>query len=152
MFKPSWVISKLLLNQTLLYQIRLSPALVCPSKRKKEALKKVRSGIQADNAKLQTSISSKIEKLQADLAIKNVLMDKLSIKTEKEKVVSTHLSHANKEIEDLKSEKAIIKRCVADVNAHMHNLIKTRDSLLTVSVRQHLAQKLKPIFSMLDRI
>lgn len=41
------------------------------------------------------SIVSKIEKLQADLAIENSIMDKLSIKTEKVKVLSAHLSHDN---------------------------------------------------------
>ncbi|CAI9291656.1 unnamed protein product [Lactuca saligna] len=41
--------------------------------------------------------------------------------------------------------------CVADVNAHLHNIIETHDSLLTVFVHRHLAEKLKPIFSMLDQ-
>ncbi|CAI9284266.1 unnamed protein product [Lactuca saligna] len=67
-------------------------------------------------------------------------------------VFDARLFHANKEIEDLKSEKVVIKSWVADVNDHLHNLIKTCDSLLTFSVHQHLAKKLKPIFSILDRI
>ncbi|CAI9296728.1 unnamed protein product [Lactuca saligna] len=44
----------------------------------------------------------------------------------------------------------LIKCCVVDVNVDLYNLIKTCDSLLTISVRQHLAEKLKPIFSNLD--
>lgn len=43
-------------------------------------------------------------------------MDKLAIKTEKVNVVSTYFSHANKEIDVLKSKQALIKSCVADVN------------------------------------
>ncbi|CAI9281048.1 unnamed protein product [Lactuca saligna] len=38
------------------------------------------------------------------------------------------------------------------INQFLLNLIDTRDSLLTVSVRQHLTDKLKPVFSMLNHI
>ena len=41
----------------------------------KEALKKIGTELQADNSKFQTSISSKIEKLQEDLATENKIMD-----------------------------------------------------------------------------
>lgn len=34
----------------------------------------------------------------------------------------------------------------------MQSLVKTRDSLLTVLVRQHFTDKYKPIFSMLNKI
>ncbi|CAI9270582.1 unnamed protein product [Lactuca saligna] len=45
-----------------------------------------------------------------------------------------------------------MKSCIADVNTYLTNIIETHDSLLTVSVRQHLADKLKPIFYMLNRL
>ena len=41
-------------------------------------------------------VVTKIEKLHDDLAVENVLMDKLAVKTEKVKVLSVHLSHADK--------------------------------------------------------
>ncbi|CAI9299172.1 unnamed protein product [Lactuca saligna] len=93
-----------------------------------------------------------IEKLQADLATENALMDTLAIKTEKVQVVSTHLSHANTKIQELMPDKVVVKSVVIDVNKFLHNLIKTHDSMLTVSVRQHLVNKLQPIFYMLDLI
>ncbi|CAI9285120.1 unnamed protein product [Lactuca saligna] len=45
-----------------------------------------------------------------------------------------------------------ITGCVADVNLFLQNLVETCDSLLTVSVCQHIAEKIKPIFSILNRI
>ncbi|CAI9285174.1 unnamed protein product [Lactuca saligna] len=50
----------------------------------------------------------------------------------------------------LKWRKKLYLSCVADVNLFLQNLIETHDSLLTVSVRKHLVEKLKPIFSMLN--
>lgn len=79
-------------------------------------------------------------------------MDELAVKTEKMKVLNVKLSYANKQIDELKSEKVVIKSCVSDVNVDLYNLIETCESLLAVYVRQHLVEKLKPIFSMLDKI
>lgn len=61
--------------------------------------------------------------------------------------MAVKLSQANQQIKELKFKKAVIKSCVADINADFHGLIETCDSLLTVSVRQHLVEKLKPIYS-----
>ncbi|XP_023763644.1 uncharacterized protein LOC111912141 [Lactuca sativa] len=73
-------------------------------------------------------------------------------KTEKVKVLFMKLSQANKQIDDLNSEKAVVKSCVADVNLYLQNLVETCDSLLMFPVGQHLVEKLKPVFSMLNRI
>ncbi|CAI9278655.1 unnamed protein product [Lactuca saligna] len=62
---------------------------------KKVALTKIHSEIQTNNSEFQTSISSKIEKLQYDLALENKIMDELAVKIEKVKVLSVNLSHAN---------------------------------------------------------
>lgn len=48
-----------------------------------EALSKVHSDIQTDNAELNTTIVLKIDQLQKDLATENNLMDQLALKTEK---------------------------------------------------------------------
>ncbi|CAI9294203.1 unnamed protein product [Lactuca saligna] len=50
------------------------------------------------------------------------------------------------------SEKAVFQSCVSNINLYLHNLIETRDSLFTVSVRQHLAKKLQPIFAILNQL
>lgn len=117
-----------------------------------EALSKVHSDIQTDNAELNTTIVLKIDQLQKDLATENNLMDQLALKTEKAQLLSVKLTYANKHIEDMESEKAIVKCSVSDVNKYLQNLIESRDSLVTVSVRRHLANKLKPVFSMLNMI
>ncbi|CAH1451764.1 unnamed protein product [Lactuca virosa] len=84
--------------------------------------------------------------------MENKIMDKLAVKTEKVKDLSIHLENANKKLDALKSENVVIKSCIADVNLFLQNLVETRDSLLTVSVRQHLADKLKPVFSLMNHI
>ena len=58
------------------------------------------------------------------------------------------LTTANNQIANLNSENVVIRSCVADANAELHYLIETRNSLLVVLVRQHLVEKLQPIFSM----
>lgn len=50
-------------------------------KAKKEALSKIYAEIKVDNAELHSTLSTKIEKLQEDLAIKNKIMDELAEKT-----------------------------------------------------------------------
>lgn len=119
---------------------------------KKAAIENIHIGNQTDNTEFQSSISAKIEKLQDDLVMENKIMDELAVKTEKLKVMYVKLTHTNQHIDELKSEKVVIKSCMDNINLYLHNLIETRDSLLTVFFHQHLIEKLKPIFSMLDHI
>lgn len=46
-------------------------------------------------------------------------MDKLAVKNKKTKVLSMKLSHANNQIDDLNSEKDVLKSYVADVNLYL---------------------------------
>ncbi|CAI9271277.1 unnamed protein product [Lactuca saligna] len=46
----------------------------------------------------------------------------------------------------------VLKSCAADVNLFLQNLVKTHDLLLTISVHQHLADKIKPVFFILNHI
>lgn len=96
------------------------------------------------------SVISKIEQLQKDLATENAIMDKLAAKTKKANVLSLKLNYVNKHLDDLESEKAVIKTRVSEINQYMNHMVETRDSILTVLVCQHLTEKLKPIFSMLN--
>lgn len=52
----------------------------------------------------------------------------------------------------MESKNIVIKSCVSEVNHNLQRLVETHDSFLSVSVRQHLADKLKPLFSMLNKI
>lgn len=79
---------------------------------KKAALEKVRSEIQTGHSSFQSSISTRIEKLQVGLAIENKIMDELALKTTRVKVLSSKLTNANNKISTLKSERAVMKSCV----------------------------------------
>lgn len=61
----------------------------------KVALDMIRTDLQTDNTEFQTSISSKIEKLQEDLAMENKIMDELPLKIEKLNVMSVKLTYVN---------------------------------------------------------
>lgn len=65
---------------------------------------------------------------------------------------SVKLKQANKEIEELKSKRAILKRCVRDVKSLVSNILEAHDSILTISVCRHLDDKLHPAFTLLNRI
>lgn len=101
---------------------------------------------------MSASITSKIEKLQEDLPTENKIMDKIAIKTEKAKILKVQLANTNQELDALKSKMVVLKRCVTDFKLFWQTFIETHNSLLTVSVRQHLADKFEPVFSMLNRI
>lgn len=45
-----------------------------------------------------------------------------------------------------------MKSYVADVNSYLNKIIKTHDSLLMVSIIKYLADKLKHVFSIRNRI
>ncbi|CAI9263909.1 unnamed protein product [Lactuca saligna] len=118
----------------------------------KDALEQVLTSIQSTNTEFQSSLSSKIEKLHEDFAMENKIMDDLAVKTEKVKVLYVKLNHANKRIEDLLSEKVVMKSCITGVNSLLLNIIETIDSLITITVRKHLAEKHRSVFIMLNRL
>lgn len=82
----------------------------------KEALSCVRSEIQREYSELNTY---GIDKLQKDLSTENNLMNKPTQKTGKVKVLSVNLNYANKHLDDLESEKTVLKSCVSDVNQYL---------------------------------
>ncbi|CAI9298424.1 unnamed protein product [Lactuca saligna] len=69
----------------------------------KEALVQFHTGLQTDNTDFQTSISTKIVKLQEDLAVESNIMDELAAITMKVKVQATKIAQANKDIDELKN-------------------------------------------------
>ena len=95
MFKISGVISKNSCESNTAAANKVNSSLGSSLQTEKEPLKKIRTELHADNSEFQTSISSKIEKLQEDLATTNKIMDQVIVKTEKSKVLSVKLSNAN---------------------------------------------------------
>lgn len=78
-------------------------------KDEKEAHSLILSDIKVENVELTSSIVSKIEKLQEELAAENKIMDELTEKTQKAKVFSVKLKSATKDIVDLEDERTIVK-------------------------------------------
>ena len=109
-------------------------------------------GISNDNTALHTSVSSRLTKFQDDLAVESKIMDELALRTTQLRAQSIKLKHANKEIKELNSERAVMETCVGDVNSLLSNLLEAHDSILTISVRRHLADKLCPAFTLLNRL
>lgn len=79
-------------------------------------------------------------------------MDQFAENTHKAKVLSIKLQYAKKHMDDLEYEKIVVKSCVSKINMYMQHLVETHDSVFTVSVWQHLLDKLQQNFSMLNQI
>lgn len=121
-------------------------------KAEKEALSLIRSDIKVENVELTSSIISKIEKLQEDLAVEYKIMDELAKKTQKAKVLSVTLKNATKHNDGLEDERTLVKACVSEINQYLMRLVETHDSLFIVSIRQQLSDKLQLVFAMLNQI
>ncbi|CAI9288108.1 unnamed protein product [Lactuca saligna] len=77
------------------------------------------------------------------------IMDALAVKTEKVKVLTIILENAEKQVNDLLLEKVAMKSYITDVTGMLSDIVETKDSMITIMVRKHLAEKLRPIFAML---
>lgn len=101
---------------------------------------------------MSASIVSKIKQLQKDLAAKNAIMDKLDQKTEKAKVLSVKLNYTTTCLDHLESTTTIYQSYISKINQFLQSLIESRDSELTISVYQHLYEKLKPVVTLLNQL
>ncbi|CAI9302669.1 unnamed protein product [Lactuca saligna] len=45
-----------------------------------------------------------------------------------------------------------MRSCISDVTSMLLDIIDTRDSMISITMRKHLQEKLKPIFSMLHHL
>ena len=55
-------------------------------------------------------------------------------------------------MDNLRSEKAIVKSCVSDIHAILSNVLEAHDSIHNLYVRRHLVEKLGPTLETLSRI
>ncbi|CAI9299887.1 unnamed protein product [Lactuca saligna] len=92
------------------------------------------------------------ERFQEDLAIENKIIYELALRTTQLKSQSIKLKHVNKEMEELKYERVILKSCVGDVNSLLSNLLQARDPILNINICRHLADKLRPALALLNCI
>lgn len=119
---------------------------------KKEAPLKVCTELQTSNNEFQTFISNQTDKLHEDLAVESKIMDELSAKQMRVGVLSIKITQANNKINELKSECAVVKNCVLDVNVLLSNLLETHDTLLPLTTRRHLADKICPAIALFNRL
>ncbi|CAI9285238.1 unnamed protein product [Lactuca saligna] len=121
-----------------------------------EKVDKIITDAQSFTEKFQSSFESntvkanEITKHQEDLATESKIMDALALKTEKLKVLTVKLENVEKRVNDLLSEKDVIKSSIIDVNALLSDIIETRDLMIMIIVKKHLSEKLQPGFSMLN--
>ncbi|CAI9282029.1 unnamed protein product [Lactuca saligna] len=85
-------------------------------------------------------------------SISSKIMDALDLKTEKVKVLTVNLDNVEKHVNDLLSEKVAMKSYIAEVIGMLSDIIETRDSMITITVKKHLAKKLRLVFAMLNRL
>ncbi|CAH1433570.1 unnamed protein product [Lactuca virosa] len=108
-------------------------------------LQEIRTSFKSDHDAFQTSISSQISNLQAELAMESKIMDSLAIKTERVKVLTVKLEQDEKQVQDLITKRAVTKNCISDITGLLLDVIETRDSMVTISVRKHLNEKLRQV-------
>ncbi|CAH1440939.1 unnamed protein product [Lactuca virosa] len=45
-----------------------------------------------------------------------------------------------------------MQSCITDVTCMLSDILETRDSMLTITIRKHLHEKVRPVFFMLHRL
>ena len=63
-----------------------------------------------------------------------------------------NLKQEKKEIDELKSERTVMKSWVSDVNSLLSNLLEAHDPIFIITIRRHLADKLRPAIALLNRL
>ncbi|XP_023742892.1 uncharacterized protein LOC111891036 [Lactuca sativa] len=115
-------------------------------------LEAARHAIEEANASLHAKVNERLTQLEADLAMENRIMDKLDRRTAQLKLQLHKVCTTNAEINDLKSERQVIRSSAADVQSILLHLIEANDPLITITVRRHLEDKLRPALDVLSRI
>ncbi|CAH1431007.1 unnamed protein product [Lactuca virosa] len=118
-------------------------------KTEKTKIEEIRTGLKTDHASFQATISSQLSQLKDELVKESNLKDSLAFKSEEAKVLSTNLEASEKQVHDLLSERAVMRIYITDVTGMLSDIIETRDSMITITMRKHLADKLRTVFAML---
>nr|KAJ0221051.1 hypothetical protein LSAT_V11C200068880 [Lactuca sativa] len=93
-------------------------------------LEAARQEIEAANASLHANANDPLTQLETKLA----------------------LCTATAELNDLKSEREVIRSSTPEVHSILLHLIKAHDPIITITIRRHLADKLRPALDILSRI
>ncbi|CAH1449006.1 unnamed protein product [Lactuca virosa] len=115
-------------------------------------LQEIRTGLKTDHNSFQTTILSQLSQLKDELVKESTLKDSLALKTKEAKLLSTKIEASEKQVNDLLSERAVMRSCITDVTGLLSDIIETRDSMITITIHKHLQEKLKTVFAMLHRL
>ncbi|CAI9269809.1 unnamed protein product [Lactuca saligna] len=115
-------------------------------------LEAARLAIEAANETLHANVNDRLNQLEAELAVENRIMDELDRRTSQLKMKNYKLRTATTEVNDLKSEREVIRSSAADVHSILLHLLEAHDPIITITIRRHLADKLKPALDILSRI
>ncbi|XP_052625879.1 uncharacterized protein LOC128132917 [Lactuca sativa] len=114
-------------------------------------LEATRQAIEAANETLHANVNDRLTQLEAELAVENRIMDELDRRTSQLKMQNYKLRTATTEVNDLKSEREVIRSFVADVHSILLHLLEAHDPIITITIRRHLADKLRPALDILSR-
>ncbi|CAI9259665.1 unnamed protein product [Lactuca saligna] len=107
---------------------------------------------QFDHEAFQSSIRAKFTKLQEDMSIENKIIDALAIKEEKCKVLETKIQYDEKQVDDFLAEKALTHICISNVTRLLSDITKTRDPMISITVKKHLSEMLRLVFATLHHL
>ncbi|XP_052621085.1 formyltetrahydrofolate deformylase 1, mitochondrial [Lactuca sativa] len=79
-------------------------------------------------------------------------MDELDRRTSQLKMQNYKLRTATVELNDLKSEKEVIQSSTANVHSILLHLLEAHDPIITITIKRHLADKLRPALDILSHI
>nr|KAJ0204499.1 hypothetical protein LSAT_V11C500263340 [Lactuca sativa] len=94
-------------------------------------LEVARKAIQAANENLHANVNDHVTQLEAELAVENQIMDELDKCTSNLNIQNLKLCSATTELNDLKSEREVIRSFVGDVHSMLLHLLNAHDSILT---------------------
>ncbi|XP_052627717.1 uncharacterized protein LOC128134244 [Lactuca sativa] len=109
-----------------------------------------RQAIEEANETLHANVNDRLTQMEAELAVENRIMDELDRRTAQLKLQTHKLRTANAKINDLKSEREVIRSSTTDVHSILLHLIEAHDPIITITVRRHLADKLRTTLDILS--
>ncbi|KAL7590713.1 hypothetical protein Lser_V15G41340 [Lactuca serriola] len=115
-------------------------------------LEAARQAIEAANESLHANVNDHLTQLEAELAVENRIMHELHSRTSQLKMQNYKLRTATAELNDLNSEREVIRSYVADVRSILLHLLEAHDPIITITIIRHLDDKLRPALDILSRI
>ncbi|CAI9295770.1 unnamed protein product [Lactuca saligna] len=134
------------------HQVKSELAQQQQQKRKSSKSSSSASASASSSCLSNTIVNYRLTQLEAELAVENRIMDELDKHTSQLKMQNLKLRSVTTELNDLKSEREVIRSSVGDIHSILLHLLDTHESILTISIRRHLADKLIHALAILNRI